>query len=204
MSDLHDNWKQTWWDENLEQRFEEFESWVGPSGALSKAYFRTYIKNKEYKSLIDLGCGPATEFFAYEDEYPELKYVGVDSSKFLYRRNTGIGIPMILSEANNVSLPDGDSEVVFSRHVLEHQPTFKPVLTEMIRLAEKEAIHVFFLIPGIGEIINYDPTQNLFHNVYDREEIEEFLKAQKDVESFSWIPLTKTEEALSIIKKPSN
>jgi ubiquinone/menaquinone biosynthesis C-methylase UbiE len=197
------DFKQTWWDENLAKRFEEFESWVGPSGAMTKAYFRTYVKFKEYLSLIDLGCGPATEFSAYEEEYPQLKYLGIDSSSFLYKRNTGMGIPMMKCEAHNVPLPDNDSEVVFSRHVLEHQPTFKPVLNEMIRLAEKEAIHVFFLIPGVGEIINYDPEQNLFHNVYDRKEIEEFLAKHEDVLTFSWIPLTKTEEALSIIKKPS-
>jgi ubiquinone/menaquinone biosynthesis C-methylase UbiE len=195
------DFKQTWWDENLAKRFDEFESWVGPSGAMSKAFFRIYVKDKGYTSLIDLGCGPASEFFGYEEEYPELKYLGVDSSKFLYLRNTSMGIPMLLSEAHTVPLPDNDSDVVFCRHVLEHQPTFKPVLQEMIRLASKEAIHVFFLIPGHGEIINYDPPQNLFHNVYDKKEIEDFLKKHKDVDSFSWIPLTKTEEALSIIKK---
>lgn len=193
---------QTWWDEHLEKRFSEFESWVGPSGSVSKVYFRLHVKDKGYKSLIDLGCGNATEFFAYKETYPELVYQGIDSSVFLYKRNTGMGIPMLLSEACNVPLPDSSSEVVFSRHVLEHQPTFKPVLTEMIRLASKEAIHVFFLIPGHGEIINYDPHQNLFHNVYDKEEIEEFLKNHKDVETFSWISLPTTEIGLSIIKKP--
>lgn len=194
---------QTWWDANLATRFEEFESWVGPSGSASKAFFRLYIKDKGYKSLLDLGCGNATEFEAYQDDYPEMEYLGVDSSKYLYNLNTSKGIPMILSEAHNVPLKDGDYEVVFSRHVLEHQPTFKPVLNEMIRIAEKEAIHVFFLIPGHGEIINYDEAQNLFHNVYDRKEIEEFLATHDDVIAFSWIPITSQEEAISIIKKPS-
>ena len=203
MSD-NEHFEQTWWDENLATRFEEFSSWVGSSSALSKVFFRLYIMNKGYKYLIDLGCGAASEYEAYKTEYLELKYLGVDSSQFLYKRNTGMGIPMILSEAHSVPLEDNEAEVVFSRHVLEHQPTFEPVLKEMIRLASKEAIHVFFLIPGHGEIINYDPHQNLFHNVYDREEIEEFLKAHEDVESFSWISLSSNEEALSIIKKASN
>ncbi len=200
MSDI-ENFHQTWWDENLEKRFSEFESWVGPRGAYSKQFFRKYIKEKGYRSLIDLGCGPASEYFAYLEEYPELSYLGIDSSEFLYKRNIALEVPMVWCEAHNVPLEDNHYDVVFSRHVLEHQPTFKPVLNEMIRLAEKEAIHVFFLRPGHGEIINYDPTQNLFHNVYDKEEIEEFLGNHKDVETFSWVPLNNTEAALSIIKK---
>lgn len=203
MSDNEHYFKQTWWDDNLATRFAEFESWVGPSGSMSKAFFRQYIKDKEYKSLIDLGCGNATEHEAYQLEYPEMEYLGVDSSKYLYKLNTTKGIPMILSEAHNVPISSSSYEVVFSRHVLEHQPTFKPVLNEMIRLAEKEAIHVFFLIPGHGEIINYDEAQNLFHNVYDRNEIEDFLTTHEDVQGFRWLPLTSTEEALSIIKKPT-
>ncbi len=200
---MSDTMKQSWWDDNLAERFGEFESWVGPRGAFSKVYFRQYVMGKAYKSLLDLGCGPATEFFAYRDEYPALKYLGVDSSSFIYKRNTELEVPMMQAEAHNVPLKDSCYDVVFCRHVLEHQPTFKPVLNEMIRLAEKEAIHVFFLIPGYGEIINYDHNQNLYHNVYSKEEIEEFLTNHKDVESFSWIEWSGTENAISIIKKTS-
>lgn len=195
--------KQTWWDKNLGMRFEEFASWVGPSGAYSKVFFRIYVKSKGYRTMIDLGCGNATEYNAYKIEYPEMDYLGVDSSEFLYKRNTELGIPMILSEAQNVPMEDNSVDVVFSRHVLEHQPSFKPVMEEMIRLARVEAIHVFFLIPGYGEIINYDVEQNLFHNVYSKTEIDDFLASHPDVAGFSWIPLSKEEEALSIIKKPS-
>ena len=73
----------------------------------------------------------------------------------------------------------------------------------MIRLAKKEAIHVFFIIPGENEIINYDEKQNLYHNTFSKPEIEKYLKANNDVDSFSWIQLTETEAALSITKNPS-
>lgn len=196
------DFKQTWWDDNLSTRFDEFASWIGSSESISKVFFRKYVKNKQYKSLIDLGCGTATEFFAYGKEYPELSYLGVDSSQFLYDRNTKLGVPMWMSPAEKTGLPDNHSEVVFSRHVLEHQPKFQPVLEEMIRLASKEAIHIFFIPPGENaEHIGYDPSQNLYHNRYNKSDIEKFLKANEKVQSFEWIEISKEECAISILIK---
>jgi len=198
------NFKQTWWDNNLPTRYDEFAGWVGAKNAPTKEYFRWYVYNKKYKSLIDLGCGNATEYFAYKEEYPELSYLGVDSSKILYNRNVELGVPMLWVETSLIPLPDGHSEVVFSRHVLEHQPSFQLLLSEMIRLASKEAIHVFFITPGDTEIIHYDEAQNLYHNTFSKKAIEAAITIRKDVESFEWIPLTETETALSIIKKAPN
>jgi ubiquinone/menaquinone biosynthesis C-methylase UbiE len=192
--------KQTWWDNHLPTRFEEFISWVGPSNNISKVFFRNYVKNKQYKSLIDLGCGNATEFFAYQKEYPELSYLGIDSSVFLYNTNTSLGVNMWNSPAENTGLLDNHSEVVFSRHLLEHQPQFQPVLKEMIRLASKEAIHVFFIPPKDNpEHIGYDSSQNLYHNRYNKNDIETFVKGNEKIQSFKWIKISEEECALSIM-----
>jgi hypothetical protein len=72
----------------------------------------------------------------------------------------------------------------------------------MIRIAEKEAIHVFFIKPQEKENIHYDKAQNLFHNTYAAKDIEDFLTAHKDVLQYNWIPMTHNEVALSISKNP--
>ena len=192
---------QDWWDKNLATRYEEFASWIGDSTATSKKMFREYVKSKGYKSLIDFGCGNATEFFAYKEEYPELEYMGADSSTFLYTLNISKGIPMALVQNDKTLLLRNQADIVFSRHVLEHQPSFKPLLVEMVRLALTEVLNVFFIPPQDKEIINYDPADNLYHNTFCKQEIEDFLKSLPDVDSFTWIPVTSTEVALSIIKK---
>lgn len=197
------NFRQTWWDDNLKEKYKEFESWVGDSTAVTKAFFRGYVKSMGYKTLLDVGCGNATEYFAYDKEYPELYYLGVDSSKYLYDRNKALGVPMVQAMADNIPFAHNEFEVVFSRHVLEHQPNFRPVLSEMIRLAKIEAIHVFFIPPGEEEIISYQELENLYHNTFKKEDIENFLKEREDVESFSWLQITETETALSIMKKAS-
>jgi ubiquinone/menaquinone biosynthesis C-methylase UbiE len=191
--------KQTWWDDNLDTRYDEFASWVGDSNSRSKVFFRNYIKEKKYTSLVDIGCGNATEFFAYQKEYPELQYTGVDSSKILNERNSKLGVPMILAPAENTELLSDFAEVAFSRHVLEHQPKFQPVLNEIIRLASKVAIHIFFIPPGDNsEHIGYDSSQNLYHNRYNKKDIEEYIISNPKVKKYEWINIENLESALII------
>ena len=191
--------KQTWWDDNLPNRFEEFNSWIGDKNSQSKVFFRKYVKDKNYKTLIDLGCGNASEYFGYKEEYPELDYLGIDSCKVLYDQNVKNGVPMLLSSAESTTLLDNHSDVVFSRHILEHQPSFEPVLSEMIRLSIKEAIHVFFISPGDNkEHIGYDSSQNLYHNRYNITDIEDYLYLNEKVNSFSWSKINDFETALIV------
>lgn len=191
--------KQTWWDENLPHRIEEFTSWIGSKDAESKVYCRRYVKDRGFGSLIDLGCGTATEYFAYVEEYPQLKYTGVDSCKHLFEKNAAAGVPMILAPAEETGLPDNFADVTFSRHVLEHQPKFEPVLTEMIRLARLTAIHVFFITPTNATThVGLDSTANLYHNRYNIQEIESYLNKHKQVLDWDWEKINGTETALII------
>lgn len=193
------SFKQTWWDNNLLKRMDEFKSWIGGSDSISKKYLRAYIKQLDYQSVIDLGCGVATEYSAYQKELPNVSYLGIDSSKILYDNNTKQGIPMILASAEETGLKDNYSECVFSRHVLEHQPDFKPILKEMVRLASKEAIHVFFIIPGKAKShIGYDEKENLYHNRYNEKEIEDFLLSLDKVSAIKWERIGKEETSLHI------
>lgn len=189
--------KQTWWDEHLPTKFDEFSSWIGDKNAESKVFCRNLIKEKGYKSLADIGCGTASEYEAYKEEYPELEYLGVDSSKFLYDKNTERGVPMLLSEGEHLNLEDSSYDVAFSRHVLEHQPDFRPILSEMIRIGKEVAIHVFFIKPNNNvTMVSYDEKDNLYHNYYGKKEIEDFLKSIEKVKSFEWISINGMEEVL--------
>lgn len=191
--------QQTWWDNEIKDQFLQFKSWVGDSKAHSKVWSRGFVKNNEFKSLIDIGCGNATEFFAYQEEYPELEYTGIDSSRFLQEFNLSKHVPMVLAEADNIPLKDNYAEVAFSRHVLEHQDSPYPILKEMIRLGSKIAMHVFFIPPGEREIISYDEKQNLYHNTFNREELEKFVSEHPKVESFDWVILNSSNEEILVM-----
>ena len=181
------SFKQTWWDNNLASRMEEFKSWIGDTTAASKVYLRQYIKAMGYKSVIDLGCGTATEYPSYQKEMPDVSYLGIDSSQILFKKNTKEGVPMLLASAENTGLPDNHSECVFSRHILEHQPDFKEVLKEMLSVASKEAIHIFFIPPFKSKtIISLDEKENLYHNQYNEKDIETFILTSPKVVGLKW------------------
>jgi len=82
--------------------------------------------------------------------------------------------------------------------VLEHLPTYKDALNEMIRVASKYVVHIFFIKPTDSEKIVYDEPNNLYHNRYVKEEIEDFISSNETVESFEWVDIDEKEVALTL------
>ena len=124
--------KQTWWDNNLSTHMNKFLGWVSGSDAESKIYFRNFIKasNIKFKNCLDVGCGPATEYLGFQQDSIDIEYTGVDSSVILNNINVEKGIPMIQAEGHSVPVNNNSYDLVFSRHVLEHQLSFEPILEE--------------------------------------------------------------------------
>jgi len=182
--------KQTWWDENLPTMYGTFCEWVGDSKAESKIYFRNFLKENDFSTIIDIGCGPATEYEGFKQDGIEIEYIGVDSSEYLYGANTTRNIPMILADAHNIPVPDSSYEIAFSRHLLEHQPDFRPLLDEMVRVGSKLATHIFFIKPSDKENIDFNPDLNLYHNTYEKHTIEAHLRKNPKVVKVEWRDIT--------------
>ena len=190
-----EKFKQTWWDTKIKSQFEDFKSWVGTKNAYSKTWARKFVKEKGYKSIVDVGCGNATEYFAYKEEAPEIEYLGVDGSEYLYEYNLKAGVPIRCAQAEDTKLPVSSYDVAFSRHVWEHQPDYKPFLDELVRIGSKVAMHIFFIRPRDKEIINYDASQNLYHNTYIKEEIAQYGNSIPKVSKCYWVEISEIEEA---------
>jgi ubiquinone/menaquinone biosynthesis C-methylase UbiE len=101
---------------------------------------------------------------------------------------------------NQTIFRDNLFDVVFSRHIVEHQPACEPLLLETIRLAKHEVIHVFFKkpTPTTAHIINYDASLNLYHNTYSRFLIEYLLSNHSKVKNFRWNDISEDECVLHI------
>ena len=162
---------QTWWNYNAEKSLDIFKDWVGDSNAESKLYMANYLKDKSYKSLVDAGCGNATFYDTLVHNQLDIKYIGVDSCKYFINLNIDRGLNMIESDIRNITVPDSSIDIVFSRHTFEHQPTFRDILGELIRVAIKEITHIFFIKPSDTEDIKYSHEDNLYHNCYSKTDI---------------------------------
>lgn len=195
---MNTKFTQTWWDNNLDTHMDIFKQWIGDYNAESKVKIRNHVISKKYKSLVDFGCGIATEYYGYKNDGYEIDYLGIDSSKILHEKNTNDGVPMMLSDVDNTPLKNNSYEISFSRHVWEHQPSYKSCLDEMIRVASKEVIHIFFIKPNIEEVINYNSESNLYHNTFNKSEIEKYCYENKKVKNVYWLDINQQECSIHI------
>ncbi len=75
----------------------------------------------------------------------------------------------------------------------------------MIRIAKFEAVHVFFIKPdNISQEINYSNDTNLFHNKYNKQDIELFLTNNPKVSRWEWYDNNKSECTLHVYIKLNN
>ena len=67
-------------------------------------------------------------------------------------------------------------DFVFARHILEHLPKFQEGLGEILRVARKHVVIVFFNLPAETEQIRIeDNNGEVYTNIYSLKEIEEFI-----------------------------
>jgi ubiquinone/menaquinone biosynthesis C-methylase UbiE len=192
--------KQTWWDNNLNntQKFNEYLGWLGDKESDSRVFILDNIKELEIKSIADFGCGPCVDYFSLKEDGYEFDYLGIDSCLHLKEYNESRGVPFLNSAVEKTNIEDNSYELSYSRHLLEHLPTYKDALSEMIRVASKYVAHIFFIKPTDEEKINYWEEENLYHNHYTKSSIENYLKKNKKVESFKWLEINQNETALII------
>ena len=192
--------KQTWWNTNLSNsnKFNEYLGWLGDEKSDSRGFIRDNIKDLNIKSIADFGCGPCLEFTTLKESGYEFNYLGIDSCIHLKEYNESRNIPFLNSPVEDTKLGESSYELSYSRHVLEHLPTYKDALTEMVRVASRYVVHIFFIKPNDDEKIEHWKEENLYHNQYNKKDIEDFLSKNKKVNSFDWIDINEQENALVI------
>lgn len=186
-----------WWDKNLKRVQGEFSSWIGDERAETKMIASKYIVTKDFSSVLDVGCADCSFSKSLNINFFKGKYQGVDISEYWslfsdYKR--------IHADIEDLSIIKDESyDVVFVRHLLEHCPTFQKGLSEVLRVAIKEVIIVFFNKPGDEEVIrdNVDG-QIVYSNFYSKDKIEKFLR-KMEVKSWNWEDIG-TESILYIQK----
>jgi ubiquinone/menaquinone biosynthesis C-methylase UbiE len=198
--------KSNWWNEHLKEGskdVEEFAEWIKGYDQPTKNYCRKYVISKNYKSIVDCGSGLAAEYFGYKSENSAIDYTGLDSCDFLIEKNKEAGIKMIKGDLEErLPVNDNQFEVVYCKAVLEHLRTPYIALKEFIRAAEKEVLIGWFIKPDDKPSeINYWEEENLYHNKYNKKEIEDFLRSQPKVKDFKWHNINKRENVLHIYMK---
>lgn len=186
-----------WWNNNInDYTLSQFKSWVGDFNSHSKKVTRDYIIKNNYKSIIDMGCGLCDMYYGFKNDNYKIDYVGVDSCDYFLNLAKSKNINVIKGLiGEKLNIEDNKYDVVYSRHVLEHLPTYKQALGEFIRIAKKEVIIVFFIKPQENEKIVFN--NDLYHNTYSKKDINNFIVNY----DFRWEDINSQEELLFIKKK---
>ncbi|MDA8922820.1 class I SAM-dependent methyltransferase [Acidimicrobiia bacterium] len=210
---------ENWWSENLfsdkteyqhlGQKFrmpslEEFsESWMGSINEEDRIEVRKNFRN--FKSLLDVGCGGSPEFYGIQKKYKKLKYTGLDITPEIVQYNLDRGINCVIGSANNIPFDNSTFDIVHSRHVIEHMQDFKKPLEEMIRVARYIVLIPFFIDPiesgeSIKSLDNEGTEFEIYHNQYSKSEISEFLDSNIKVKGYKYLKLKGLSKTLLKIK----
>jgi hypothetical protein len=178
----------SWWNNNAKNRMKDFIVWVGDSDQPSKIYCRGYIAGRQYKSIIDCGCGLASEYTGFKNDNYAIEYTGLDSCTYFVEENRKNHISMIEAELeSDLPIKDNSYECVYCREVLEHLSYYEKPIHEMIRIASKEVIIIWFITPtNEQDKINYWEKEDLYHNTYNRQKLEKFILSNNKVSSINW------------------
>lgn len=191
-----------WWEVKCKEgdRFNQFAEWIGGPQELSRIAIRKHIHNQNYHSILDIPCGLCIDYMPLTEEIENLSYIGIDITQSFVSRAQSLGISVINGRIQEIPFPDSSFEVTYSRHILEHLDSYETALRELIRVAQKEVLVVFFIIPieNDEDIIITGPVDGypIYHNRYSRKKIEYFLSSISKVKSFSWQSVANTSETI--------
>ncbi len=192
-----------WWSNHLRSSEDivKCSDWWGNEDAISRAVARIHIKGKGYKSILDIPCGLCADYLGFKKAGIDIEYLGIDITEQLVTRAIGQGIPAKQGSIEKIPCKDSAVDICYVRHILEHLPSYEDALRELIRVAKKEVLIVFFVPPHDGEtainsrIVDGDV---IYYNWYNKAGLEKFIKRNPKVHDIEWGEVTKEECILHI------
>lgn len=192
-----------WWQLSLDKTvpFERFASWLGDVDAQSRVAMRQYVKEKGYKTLLDVPSGLCIDYFGFQRDGLCIQYYGLDITQKLVKKAQKQGIDVAWGNIERMPYPDNTFDITYARHIVEHLPYYEKALSELIRVAKYETLIVFFIPPTHkNDFIDYDKLDGhmVYHNRYNREKLEQYVLSHSKVNSIEWTVLSDNEEILHV------
>jgi SAM-dependent methyltransferase len=189
-----------WWTKNEQPAGETFLDYNKdmPARFFTRKLITDWAAAGEIKSVLEIAFGGLHEYRALRNPLRDLKvsYSGIDWTEHFVARaqqefpecrwNQGDIVRGVSSEG---------ADVVYSQHMLEHVPALEPAFSNMLRLAKKKLINIFFIPPK--PFPNYEVTNwqyyPLYHNTYSVGHIEAVCRAMNF--DYQWVPFPNDPNA---------
>jgi SAM-dependent methyltransferase/ribosomal protein L37AE/L43A len=182
-----------WWTKNDQPAGETFLDYNKnmPSRHYARQLITGWGAAGEIKSVLEIAFGGLHEYRALREPLKQLgvSYSGIDWTDHF--------VAHAQQEFPECRWTQGDivrgvsaepCDVVYSQHMLEHIPSLEPAFSNMLRLAKKKLINIFFIPPK--PFANYDVVNwqhfPLYHNTYGIGHIEAVCRSMNF--SVKWTP----------------
>jgi ubiquinone/menaquinone biosynthesis C-methylase UbiE len=190
-----------WWNKNVPDQIDRFKQWIGDYQKEDKVYCRQYVAQQGYKSILDCGCGVATEYYGYKNDNYDIDYTGLDSCDYFIAYNQEQGIDMVRADLEkDIPLSDNTFDCVYAREIIEHLTYYEVALSNFIRLAQKEVIIGWFIKPhkDAPDLVDYWDAEDLYHNRYNIEKLESWILTNSKVSKIFWKDISDNSSILHI------
>jgi len=173
---------ETWWD-TAPETFPRDEGDMKRSHETHKLIAK--LTAQVGGNVLDVGCASGLTYDYIKKTGVE--YTGIDfEKKFLaHAREMHPEINVKHINAFNLPFADKSFKTVFCKSVLEHQhpDEYLEILSQMIRVAEKQVLIIWFNPPRDGKpVIQLYDGDKLYSNRYDRREVVGFIRKHKRFE----------------------
>lgn len=196
-----------WWDFCLGNTvsYSLFAQWLGDIRAPSRVAVKNHLLKAGYKSILDVACGLCIDYYVFNNANPNINYHGIDISQKLVARARAAGINVIHADIDNIPYDDNMFDIVYGRHILEHLDHYKRAMGELIRLAKKEVLIVFFIKPSNAkdDIIDqgFLDGHTIYHNTYSQSNFVDYILSYEKVNHIIWEQVNDKEIIAHIMLK---
>lgn len=187
-----------WWTQNDQPTGEDFLVYNKdtPSRRFARKMIVDWAVGGQVNEVLEIAFGGLHEFRALREPLTAagVIYRGVDWTQHF--------VAHAQKEFPQNTWTQGDivrglcvepADLVYSQHMLEHLPSLEPAFSNMLRLAKKKLVNIFFIPPKAFdgyEVVNWK-SYPLYHNTYSVGHIEKICA----VMGFTcrWTPFAPTE-----------
>ena len=169
---------ETWWETTADPNG-TFKVWLTESDPWSRSEVVRIARDVGARSVLEAGPGLFVDYTTHWAFEREIAYEAVELTLKLAAAGRAMGA--VVKDGSIVALPNPDNSVdmAYCRHVLEHLAPEEvgTALAELVRVAEKAAVVVFFQMAdaGVRIVRDREVAVGTFCNHYGQRWIEELL-----------------------------
>lgn len=192
-----------WWQFTLGNTvtYDLFADWLGDYRALSRQRVYQHVKEKGYSSLLDVPCGLCIDFKGLKQAHVPVDYYGVDITQKLVDRAQKRKLKVWQGSIENLPCEAAQFDMSYARHILEHLDYYEKAISELIRVARKEVLIVFFMKPSEKPDfidLGYLDGHAVYHNLYNKEKLEKYVLNHTKVTHIEWEEVSDNENILHV------